>query len=112
MARRERGAEEGAQGFQNTSRRCAEVRTEPCQGAAVRQACCVPACMGLCAELERPRFASDSELTATPWSPSPCKLRFKVRQKQRTPCRISHCWWCSKAGDGFCWGNERAGTGQ
>lgn len=83
----------------------------------MRWACCALACMGLCAELERPHFTSDSELTAayaTPWSLSPRKLRFEVRQKQGIPCWISHCYWwrSSKADEGFCWGNESAGTGQ
>jgi len=63
-----------------------------CAGRAVLQRC-----MGLCAELERPHFAANGELTAacaTPWSLSPCELHFKIRQKKRTPsrcCWISHC---------------------
>lgn len=64
--------------------------------------CCAAACMGLCAELERPRFALDGKLAAacaTPWSPSPCKLRFGVRQGPGTPYWISHCCWCCCRGE-------------
>lgn len=65
-------------------------------------ACCAPARVSLCAELQHPSFTADraDSSLCSPLAPSPFKLCVKVRQGVRDFCWMSLC---------CCWGKQRKG---